>query len=55
MITLPLWLSFDLILKRNTLHQFYHKAETVLQQKKVALPAILLLLLNWGWSIYKDL
>ncbi len=51
----PLWISYDYIKQKNTFFQFYTRAETFLQQKKTAIPAILLVLVNWFWNIYKGL
>jgi hypothetical protein len=55
LIILPLWLSYDYFKQKNTFFRFYTRTETFLQQKKTAIPAILLVLVNWFWNIYKGL
>lgn len=55
LIIVPLWISYDYFKQKNTLFQFYTKAEMFFQQKKTAIPAILLILVNWFWNIYKGL
>lgn len=55
MIISPIWIIFDLIIKQNTFHKFYRHFETVLRQKKYAIPLIGLIISNWIWNIYKGL
>ena len=55
MLVLPFWVVFDLVTKRQTFYEAYNKMETVLKQKKVAIPLIILVVLNWIWNIYKEL
>jgi hypothetical protein len=55
MICAPIWLILDLVLQKNTLFNFYKKFELTLKKRVVALPLILLFLINWIWNIYKDL
>jgi hypothetical protein len=55
LITFPLWILFDIILKKESLLKFYRNAEKILKNKLVAVPAILLVLINWIWNIYKGL
>jgi len=55
MIIVPNWIFYDCIIRKDTLFNFYKKAESFLQQQKVAIPAILLLLVNWIWNIHKGL
>jgi hypothetical protein len=55
MLTLPVWLLYDFVTSKDTLFRFYKKAEKFIQQKTVAIIAILLVLTNWIWNIYKDL
>jgi hypothetical protein len=54
-IASPIWIIFDFAFKKNTLFLFYKKIETILSQKRIAIPAILLILTNWIWNIYKGL
>ncbi|MCD4679404.1 MAG: DUF2752 domain-containing protein [Bacteroidales bacterium] len=51
----PLWIVFDYLFHKDSLLKFYKKSEKVLRQKKVAIPAIILILANWIWNIYKGL
>ncbi|MCF6351391.1 MAG: DUF2752 domain-containing protein [Cyclobacteriaceae bacterium] len=52
---LPIWILIDLARNQNSLFNFYQRAEPVLRQKKIAIPAIALLMANWIWNIYKGL
>ena len=55
MIVVPIWLLYDVIFHKNTLFQFYRKIELTLNRRIIAIPAILLVLMNWIWNIYKGL
>ena len=55
LIIFPIWLLHDLSRKRDSFHIFYTSIEKKLMQKHVAWPLLLLVLLNWGWNIYKEL
>ena len=55
MMVCPLWIAFDYFAKKQTFYDFYLKSEAVLRTKKVAIPLIILVLLNWIWNIYKQL
>ena len=50
---LPFWILIDLILKKETFYTFYNKMECLLKQKEIAIPLIILVLLNWIWNINK--
>jgi len=52
---LPFWIGFDLTTKRKSFYEAYNKIESVLKQKKIAIPLIILVVLNWIWNIYKEL
>jgi hypothetical protein len=54
MIAIPLMLIIDFFYKKDLLLQYYLRFENLLKHKKVAIPAILLLISNWVWNIYKD-
>lgn len=54
MITLPPWLLYDLISKRSSLFRAFGKIEKITKQKSVAIPAIILVIVNWIWNIYKN-
>lgn len=55
MIVSPIWIIGDTIMSRNTLFVFYHKIETYLQNSKLTIPLILLIIINWIWNIAKGL
>jgi hypothetical protein len=55
LLILPFWIGIDLATKRKSFYMAYIKMETVLKQKKVAIPLIILVVLNWIWNIYKEL
>jgi hypothetical protein len=55
MTVCPAWIVLDVLRKKDTLYQFYKKSETVLRKPKIALPLLLLVLLNWIWNLYKHL
>lgn len=55
MLLLPFWIIFDLIFKRKSFYLAYNKMETIIKQKKIAIPLIILVVLNWIWNIYKEL
>ena len=51
----PFWMLYDLVSRRATLLNAYTKTELFLKRKWVAIPAILLVLMNWIWNISKGL
>ena len=55
MLFAPIWIVIDLLFKRKTLFNFYLQLESLLQQRKYAIPLGLLVLLNWVWNIVKGL
>ena len=55
MIISPVWILFDLITKRETFYFWYKKTEQIITIKWIAIPLVLLVLLNWIWNIYKEL
>jgi len=55
MIVTPVWIIMDLISGKRSLFRFYGKIETVFRMKIIAIPAILLVMVNWIWNIYKGL
>lgn len=54
MVLSPFWIAYDLITGRSTLLRFYTVIEHTFQRKWVAIPAIVLILLNWIWNFMKD-
>jgi hypothetical protein len=55
MLISPFWILYDLIMKKSTLLLFYIRTEFFLRKRWVVIPAILLVLANWIWNIYKEL
>ena len=55
LIVVPIWMLTDILLKQDRLFRFYNRAELFMRRKWIAIPAILLVLLNWFWNIYKGL
>jgi hypothetical protein len=51
----PLWIITDLLRQQSGFFRFYLKTECLFKRKTVAIPAILLVLMNWFWNIQKDL
>jgi len=51
----PLWIIYDLINKKETLHKIYIKTEEILRKRVIAVPAVLIILINWIWNISKGL
>jgi hypothetical protein len=54
LLATPIWMAYDLVFKKDTLYHFFRLFEETLRRKWVAIPAILLILLNWAWNIVKD-
>ena len=53
---LPIWLIYDLILKKDTFITSYKKAENYIKGSTIIIAvAALLMLSNWIWNIYKGL
>jgi hypothetical protein len=55
LVILSPWLLFDFLLKRKSLHKQYLKLEIALKKPHIAIPLIIIVLLNWSWNIYKQL
>jgi hypothetical protein len=55
MLTVPLWIVKDIVLKKETFYFWYKKAEGTIKKPWLASILILLVLLNWIWNIYKHL
>jgi len=55
LLVLPFWIGFDLAIKKQSFYVAYNKMGVVLKQKKIAIPLIILVVLNWIWNIYKEL
>lgn len=55
MLITPLWIAFDFARQRKTLFNFYRRVEVHLKKPGLAIPLILLLVINWIWNISKGL
>lgn len=55
LVVAPLWAAFDLVASKHTLWRCHQRAESLLRAPRYALPLILLLLLNWCWTVAKGL
>ncbi len=55
LIALPLWLLYDGVLKKDSFFRFYKQTDRLLGKKKVFGLFALIVILNWIWTIYKDL
>jgi len=49
LIVLPLWILKD----RKSFQQMYQQTEVLLRKRRIAIPAITLLILNWAWNFIK--
>ena len=55
LIISPVWMIYDIVLRKESLYIFYNRSEQFFKRKWIAIPAITLVLLNWIWNIYKGL
>lgn len=55
MLLSPIWIITDWLRKENTLFNTYQKIEVILRKPLFAVPAILLVIINWLWNISKGL
>ena len=55
MTVAPVWILIDIILKKSTFRIFFSQIESLLVKPGIAIPLILIVLLNWIWNITKHL
>ena len=55
MLIAPVWIMFDIVAGKKTLSDFYRKTEVFLKKTWIAIPLILLVIINWIWNITKEL
>ena len=55
LVIFPVWIISDVLSRKNTLFNVYNQTELFLKRKWIAVPAILLVLVNWIWNIVKGL
>ena len=51
----PIWIVVDIITKRNTFFNFYQKVETDIKRPQLAIPLVIIVIINWIWNITKGL
>jgi hypothetical protein len=51
----PLWISTDWFTRKSSFQDFYHQVEFYLSNKRISLPILGLVILNWIWNINKGL
>lgn len=49
----PLWIIWDSLNQKASFYLFYLKSLNFIKKKEIAIALLLLVLLNWIWSIYK--
>lgn len=55
MLSVPLWIIFDMLTGKKTLLEFYLRAEVFIRKPPVASVIICLILSNWIWNITKGI
>jgi hypothetical protein len=55
LVIAPLWIMYDVVSRKDSLLINYEKAEHFIRHKWVAIPAILVVIINWLWNITKGL
>jgi hypothetical protein len=55
LVTVPLWLLYDLTFGKHTLFDAYQRFELTVRVRWIAAILILLVLANWYWNIQKNL
>lgn len=53
LVIFPPWILFDVTAKKQTLYAVYGRMEVFLRKRMVAIPLIILVLVNWVWNIAK--
>lgn len=53
LVILPVWIAHDLLRRRGSLLVCFRRAESWLRKWWIALPAIILVLANWAWNLFK--
>ncbi len=55
MVVCPIWITADLVLRKQTFYDWYKKSEKIIRKPPIAVILILLVLANWIWNIQKHL
>jgi hypothetical protein len=56
LVLIPVWLIRDVVLNQQSFLKVFRQAEDAIRTKKsIYIPLIMLVVINWGWNIMKDL
>jgi hypothetical protein len=56
LLIIPIWLAADALTKQSTFARSFRWTEEKVRTKKtIYIPLVALVLLNWGWNIFKGL
>lgn len=55
MLILPFWILLDIIFQKESFWKVYQKLEQKIVKPSLAIPLILLVLINWAWNIFKGI
>jgi hypothetical protein len=55
LVLAPLWIIYDIVFHKDSFFQVYNHTEIFLRRKWIAVPLILMVILNWIWNIHKGL
>lgn len=55
LMLVPLWISKDWITRKNSFQKNYQQFECYLSDKRISLPFLGLIVINWIWNINKGL
>lgn len=56
LVLIPVWLIRDVVRNQQSLLKVFRQAEDVIRTRKsIYIPLIILIVINWGWNIMKDL
>jgi hypothetical protein len=55
MLSLPVWVMYDLVSRKETLLRAYTYIESLFKKRYIAVPFILFVLGNWIWNFFKYL
>ncbi|MBE99262.1 DUF2752 domain-containing protein [Flavobacterium sp. D11R37] len=55
MVVLPFWLIFDIATGKDTVYKNYRTFEKTIVKKWIAVPLVLLIIINWIWNIQKGI
>lgn len=53
MAVAPLWILLDTLRRKSSFHVFYRRLEAYIRKPALAIPLVLVVLVNWIWNIIK--